>query len=307
MKTAVVVRDQLALDWSTPEEVLDAVPVLEKARPKRPPNERRRRKPVEAVVVEEHAKPNLTLVRAEPVPTGEILLDRRGLPRTKATLPGAGRGRRPVTKGREYPPDPMTSKEIDAMLRYLAEPRNKYETRHGRTSRIRLRALIALLWRSGLRISEALDLEPRDLNREHFCLTVRHGKGDKRRISAMDEWGWKMLEPWLDVRADIERGPVFCVVSGVSAGMRWSGADVRRQLKATAEAAGVHRRVAPHQFRHAHAADLYREKVDVFVVQRQLGHARLDITAHYLSSIAPVELLEPIGRRKAPQMPVTTL
>lgn len=303
MKNAVVVRDQLAMDWSTPEEVLDAVPVIEK---KRPPSKPRPRRPVTGTIVEEPAKPNLTLVRAQPT-NGEILLDRRGLPRTRATMPGAGRGRRPVTKGREYPPDPMTSKEIDAMLRYLAEPRNKYETRHGRTSRIRLRALIALLWRSGLRISEALDLEPRDLQREHFCLTVRHGKGDKRRISAMDEWGWKMLEPWLTVRAEIERGPVFCVVSGVSAGMRWSSADVRRQLKATADAAGVNRRVAPHQFRHAHAADLYREKVDVFVVQRQLGHARLDITAHYLSSIAPVELLEPIGRRKAPQMPVTTI
>jgi site-specific recombinase XerD len=285
---------QLALDWSPPSVVKVVAEKIEKVRP---PHARRDPKTTPA-------KPTLKLVPASVI-VDEPLVDRRGLPRTRATMPGAGTGRIPVTKGRRYPPDPVTASEVNAMLQYLSKPRNKYETRHGKISRIRLRALVAVLWRSGLRISEALDLEPRDLNRSDYCITVRHGKGDKRRISAMDEWGWKMLDQWFEVRGTLPHGPVFCVVSGTSAGMRWSSADVRRQMKATAKSAGVARRVAPHQFRHAHAADLWREGVDVFVVQKQLGHARLDVTAHYLSSVAPVELLEPIGRRKAPHMPVT--
>jgi integrase/recombinase XerD len=101
---------------------------------------------------------------------------------------------------------------------------------------LRLRALIALLWRSGLRISEALDLEHRDLNRDDLCLNVRHGKGDKQRISAMDEWGWNELDRWLTIRAALPHGPVFCVVSGVTAGLSWSDADVRRQLHRTSSA-----------------------------------------------------------------------
>jgi site-specific recombinase XerD len=86
--------------------------------------------------------------------------------------------------------------------------------------------------------------------------------------------------------------------------MRWSDADVRRQMKHAATSVGIRRRVAPHQFRHAHAVDLWRDEINVYVIQKQLGHARLDVTATYLSGVAPVELLEPIGRRRPPLMPV---
>jgi site-specific recombinase XerD len=219
-------------------------------------------------------------------------------------MPGHRAGVAPVTKGRKYPPDPLTPEDVDALLKGLEQPRGKYENRHGELSRLRLRALIAVLWRSGLRISEALALEARDLNRDDLCLTVRNGKGGKRRISAMDEWGWTELDRWQNARASLPNGPVFCVIAGVTVGRTWSSSDVRRQLRLAADSVGIKRRVAPHQFRHAHAVDLWRDGIDVFVVQKQLGHARLDVTAHYLSGVAPVELLEPIGRRRPPLMPV---
>lgn len=284
-------EDQLALDWTAPADTARMAPVLARARPAH----QRRRKPTAPVIPAPSCAPV-----DEPIP-----LNRCGRPRTIATQPGYGTGRPPVTKGRKYPPDPVTAEDVDAMLKHLEHPRSKYENRVGNLSRLRLRAIIALLWRSGLRISEALDLEPRDLNPNEFCLTVRHGKGDKRRISAMDEWAWAELRPWLSARRDLPAGPVFCVLSGVTAGQRWSGSDVRRQLHLTAKQAGVTRRVAPHQFRHAHAVDLWREDINVYVIQKQLGHARLDVTATYLSGVAPVELVEPIGRRRAPLMPVS--
>jgi len=70
-------------------------------------------------------------------------------------------------------------------------------------SAVRLRALLIVLWRTGLRISEALALESRDLDLAHQAITVRCGKGGKRHIVRMDRWGWDQLQPWLDARGQI--------------------------------------------------------------------------------------------------------
>ncbi len=68
------------------------------------------------------------------------------------------------------------------------------ETPHG----LRTRALIVLLWRAGLRISEALALAESDLDATRGGVLVRQGKGGKRREVGMDRWGWQQIAPWLD-------------------------------------------------------------------------------------------------------------
>ena len=60
-----------------------------------------------------------------------------------------------------------------------------------------MRALIAILWRGGLRISEALALNETDIDERRGSLLVRHGKGDKRRESGMDQFGFEQLDAWL--------------------------------------------------------------------------------------------------------------
>jgi site-specific recombinase XerD len=167
-----------------------------------------------------------------------------------------------------------------------------------------LRALIVVLWRTGLRISEALALEERDLNHRDLAITVRRGKGGKRRVVAMDEWGWQQLATWLTLRRDLPFGAVFCVLAGKTAGRPISDSDARRQLRQAAARAGLRQRANPHSLRHQHAVELWREGIDVYTLGQQLGHARLDITALYLRGIAPVELLEPIGKRRPPMMPI---
>ncbi|MDQ3631950.1 MAG: tyrosine-type recombinase/integrase, partial [Actinomycetota bacterium] len=57
----------------------------------------------------------------------------------------------------------------------------------------RLRALIVIMWRAGLRIGETLALAESDLDVERGSVLVRHGKGDKRREVGMDDWGWQQL------------------------------------------------------------------------------------------------------------------
>jgi len=70
----------------------------------------------------------------------------------------------------------------------------------------RLRGMIVVLWRSGLRISEALALSESDLDPGRGAILVRRGKGGKRREVGMDAWGWQQLEPWLGVREQLRVG-----------------------------------------------------------------------------------------------------
>jgi integrase len=77
-----------------------------------------------------------------------ILLDAAGHRRQPVTLPGYHAGRTPRNKGRRYPADPPTVEEIIAVMRAAGAGPDG----------VRLRALIVLLWRAGLRIGEALAL-----------------------------------------------------------------------------------------------------------------------------------------------------
>lgn len=225
----------------------------------------------------------------------EQLFDRAGRRRSPATMPGFHAGRPPRNKGLRYPADPPTVEEIVAVMRAAGGGR------HGR----RLRALIVVLWRAVLRIHEALALSEPDLDRRRGSLLVRRGKGGRRREVGMDEWAWEQLRPWLDLRLELPVGPLFCVINGPTRGRPWSAAAVRADLRRTATAAGVRRRFAPHQLRHAHAVEMAHEGVPLTVIQRQLGHSNLGITSIYLQGIDNAEIIDAVHARRAPMIPVS--
>jgi site-specific recombinase XerD len=107
---------------------------------------------------------------------GSVLLDVAGHCRSPSTMPGFHRGRPPGNKGEQYPADPPTVEEIVAVMRTVGDHADGH----------RLRALVVLLWRAGLRISEALTLQESDLDRSRGAVLVRRGKGGKRREVGMD-------------------------------------------------------------------------------------------------------------------------
>ena len=88
-------------------------------------------------------------------------------------------------------------------------------------------------------------------------------------------------------------------------GRHWSSAAARAELRRTAAAAGVRRRFAPHQLRHAHAVEMAHEGVPLIVIQRQLGHSNLGITSIYLQGIDSGEIIETVHARRAPMIPVS--
>ncbi len=141
--------------------------------------------------------------------TISAVLDSAGRRRSPATLPGFHAGRPPRNKGMRYPADPPTVEEIIAVMR------NAGDNRHG----WRLRALIVVLWRGGLRIQEALALAEPDLDPRRGSLLVRNGKGGRRREIGMDAWGWEQLRPWLTSRRDLPEVPGN-QLSGLTRGRR---------------------------------------------------------------------------------------
>ncbi len=169
----------------------------------------------------------------------------------------------------------------------------------------RLRALIVVLWRAGLRISEALALAESDMDARRGAVLVRRGKGNKRREVGMDTWAWEQLEPWRQLRAGFTVGAFFCVIHGPTAGRNWEPSFARRPLGRTAAAAGVRRRFAPHQLRHAHAVEMAREGVPLVIIQRQLGHANLGVTSIYLQGIDNSEIIDTVHTRRALVIPAT--
>jgi hypothetical protein len=143
------------------------------------------------------------------------LLDCVGRRRSPAILSST-----PQNKGLRYPPDPPTVEEIIAVMRAAGE---------GPTG-MRLRGVIVVLWRAGLRISEAPALAETDLDRQRGAILVRAGKGGRRREVGMDRWAWEALDPWLELRTTLPVGALFCVLRGPTRGRPCAPAGIRMQL-----------------------------------------------------------------------------
>jgi integrase len=182
-------------------------------------------------------------------------------------MPGFHRGRAPRNKGRQYPADPADPADPATVEEIIVVMRQAGRGADG----ARLRALIVILWRAGLRIGEALGLAETELDASRGAVLVRRGKGGRRREVGMDRWAWSQLEPWIAIRRELPVGALLCVIRGATAGRHWEPSPARKQLARTAAKAGVRRRFAPHQLRHAHAVEMAHEGVPLVVIQRQLG------------------------------------
>src|SRR5205085_12501548 len=115
---------------------------------------------------------------------------------------GTEAGPRDVRKGQRYPAEVLSRREVEALLGACGD---------SRTGR-RDRAILAVLWRAGLRISEALALERRDLDFERGTIRVRCGKGAKSRTVGLDGLAASAIGTWLAVRP-AGGSLVFCGLS----------------------------------------------------------------------------------------------
>jgi site-specific recombinase XerD len=98
----------------------------------------------------------------------------------------------------------------------------------------------------------------------------------------------------------------MCVIEGPTRGRPWASDAARAELRRVASRAGVRRRFAPHQLRHAHAVELADQDVPLNIIPRQLGHTNLGVTSIYLQGIDNAEIIATVHARKAPMIPAST-
>jgi site-specific recombinase XerD len=188
-----------------------------------------------------------------------------------------------------YPPETLTAAEVEALLDLGGA--GPLATRN--------RALIALLWRSGLRISEALSLKPSDVRAGQ--IHVRKGKGSKSRVVCYDRVAAGYFDAWIAHRTQLGingHSPLFCSVSNGpkrKAGEPIDSSYVRHLLPKLARDAGITKRLHSHAFRHTLASELASEKLRLPAISSQLGHASTATTDRYLRKITAGDLAEDLA------------
>jgi integrase len=207
---------------------------------------------------------------------------------------GPNAGKSSPNRGKRFPAEPLTEQEVERLLDAI----------HGNGPlAVRNRALISLMWRSGLRVSEALSLRPSDVHAG--TINVRNGKGQKQRTATYDSRAVGYLSAWEAVRAGLGlngRQPLFCSIgSGTTRkpGARINPSYVRQLLPRLAERAGIDKRVHAHGLRHTHASELAHERLRLPAIAAQLGHSSTATTDAYLRKITAADLqddMAAIGR-----------
>jgi site-specific recombinase XerD len=144
------------------------------------------------------------------------------------------------------------------------------------------RAILELLFSTGLRISElcGLSIDDVDLSRDEFSV---RGKGDKVRVVFLSDSARSALQEYLKARKDLDDAMFVRMGKKANDGneLRLSPRAVQRLLKKYAAEAGITRKVTPHVIRHSFATDLLQNGADLRSVQALLGHAHIGTTQVY--------------------------
>jgi integrase/recombinase XerD len=148
---------------------------------------------------------------------------------------------------------------------------------------IRDRALIELLYATGMRVSELIGVRPADINLDASYLTCT-GKGDKQRIVPMGDeaaaWVARYVKDARGILLGRRRSPrLFVNVKGGGPGLTRVG--FWKILKAYARKAGLTSTLSPHTLRHSFATHLLERGADLRAIQMMLGHADLSTTQIY--------------------------
>lgn len=155
-------------------------------------------------------------------------------------------------------------------------------------------AMFELLYSSGLRVSELVDLDiyyvasPEYTSRAWFDSASKEvtviGKGSKQRTIPVGSHALGAIEAWLDVRKKLESSPLEnnkAALFITSRGTRMSSRLVQLRIKAHAQALGIQADVHPHMMRHSFASHLLQGSGDLRAVQELLGHASIASTQVY--------------------------
>lgn len=191
-----------------------------------------------------------------------------------------------ASRGRKRLPTVLEQDEVEAIKR---RPNTRCPTG------LRKRAILEVLHRCGLRVSEVTKLRRLDIKWDDGIVEVRGGKGGKDRTLGLDDVTRAWLRAW-DARRPRGR-TFFTTLAGGPVSVRY----LQQLVKRLARKAGIQQpeRVMPHVFRHTCATELLREGWDIREVQDFLGHESVATTQVYLH-VRPLDLIAKARSRAAP-------
>ena len=169
-----------------------------------------------------------------------------------------------------YLPEVLSVEEVDAILASV-----DLSKRFGR----RDRAILEVLYGCGLRVSELTDLQVSHVYLDEGFVRVV-GKGNKERLVPLGEMAAQAIGAYLEVREEAQRGFEDLLFLNKD-GRALSRISVFNLVKKQAMAAGIHKEISPHTFRHSFATHLIENGADLRVVQEMLGHESILTTEIY--------------------------
>lgn len=153
----------------------------------------------------------------------------------------------------------------DEVKRVLAAPMNE---KH--------RVILSLIYGCGLRRSEAIMLEPQDIDRDRMLLSVRQAKGFKDRIVPISPKLVELVDSYLK-----RYRPVLYLFEGQRQGDRYSAASVEKIFRVACTKAGIRKKITLHGLRHSYATHLLEAGTDLRYIQELLGHRSSKTTEIY--------------------------
>ncbi|MCE7699468.1 MAG: tyrosine-type recombinase/integrase [Methanobacterium paludis] len=175
-------------------------------------------------------------------------------------------------------PKSLSEDEVQRLIHAMDKPNfNNGHTHHSVSLMFRNKVILALLYSTGLRVSELVNLQTNSLDLEERTIRIR-GKGEKDRIVLFDDKTGELIEGYIERRhSDSEY--LFVNRSGNHLTPRY----IQMMIKDYAKAAGIKKRVTPHILRHSFATHLLKNGVDIRAIQQLLGHSNLSTTQIYTS------------------------
>ena len=184
-------------------------------------------------------------------------------------------------------PATLTVDEAFRLMESPDRPLKKVTEAEAKKSALRDRAILELLYSSGLRVGELVGLNLKHLDL-HLGIVRVMGKGRKERIVPVGNKAMEALKVYLDRRGDPGgEAPLFVNMRGG----RLTSRSVGRLIKKYTRASGIVRKVSPHSLRHSFATHLLDGGADIREIQEMLGHASLSTTQRYIH-LSPGKLME---------------
>jgi len=162
-------------------------------------------------------------------------------------------------------PEILSKQEVFKLIECTSNPKHK--------------AILAVLYSSGMRREELLNLRLSDIDPDRMVIRITHGKGNKSRDTLLAA---KTLTLLRDYYARVYPKPGVYVFESWTPGQPYSATSIANIVRRSAKKAGIKKKVHPHSLRHAFATHMLEAGSNLKLIQKLLGHSSLRSTMVYL-------------------------